>query len=125
MDAQFPSVNVEMNGQAAQLLIKLMADPKTDQPMAVLTRALGMLEQWLAARQRGQRLARRESLALVSPRTDRGPSSGLRPPSPRGRRPWRIHSTVEREGPLPLGEGGRRPGEGLPPPAVPTPQNKK
>ena len=56
MDAQFPSVNVEMNGQAAQLLIKLMADLKTDQPMSVLTRALGMLEQGLAARQRGQRL---------------------------------------------------------------------
>jgi hypothetical protein len=56
MDAQFPSVNVEMNGQAAQLLVKLMADLKTDQPMAVLTRALGMLDQGLAARQRGQRL---------------------------------------------------------------------
>ena len=56
MDAQFPSVNVEMNGQAAQLLLKLMAELKTDQPMAVLTRALGMLEQGLAARQRGQRL---------------------------------------------------------------------
>jgi hypothetical protein len=56
MDTQFPSVNVEMNGQAAQLLLKLMAELKTDQPMAVLTRALGMLEQGLAARQRGQRL---------------------------------------------------------------------
>jgi hypothetical protein len=56
MDPQFPSVNVEMNGQAAQLLVKLMADLKTDQPMAVLTRALGVLEQGLAARQRGQRL---------------------------------------------------------------------
>jgi hypothetical protein len=56
MDHQFPSVNVEMNGQAAQLLIKLMTDLQTDQPMAVLTRALGVLEQGLAARQRGQRL---------------------------------------------------------------------
>ena len=56
MEAQFPSVNVQMNGQAAQLLAKLMADLKTDQPMAVLTRALGVLEQGLAARQRGQRL---------------------------------------------------------------------
>ena len=51
-----PSVAFEMNGQAAQLLMKLMADLGTDQPMAVLTRALGMLEQGLAARQRGQRL---------------------------------------------------------------------
>ena len=60
MDAQVPRefspVRLEMNGQAAQLLIKLMADLETDQPMAVLTRALGMLEQGLAARQRGQRL---------------------------------------------------------------------
>ena len=53
---QFPAVNVLVNGQAAQLLVKLMADLKTDQPMAVLTRALGMLDQGLAARQRGQRL---------------------------------------------------------------------
>jgi hypothetical protein len=53
---QFPPVNVQVNGQAAQLLVKLMADLKTDQPMAVLTRALGMLDQGLAARQRGQRL---------------------------------------------------------------------
>ena len=48
--------HVLVNGQAAQLLVKLMADLKTDQPMAVLTRALGMLDQGLAARQRGQRL---------------------------------------------------------------------
>jgi hypothetical protein len=53
---QFPPVNVQVNGQAAQLLVKLMADLKTDQPMAVLTRALGMLDQGLLARQRGQRL---------------------------------------------------------------------
>jgi hypothetical protein len=56
MDQDFPAVNVQVNGQAAQLLVKLMAELKTDQPMAVLTRALGMLEQGLAARMRGQRL---------------------------------------------------------------------
>ena len=56
MDQDFPAVNVQVNGQAAQLLVKLMADLQTDQPMAVLTRALGMLEQGLAARKRGQRL---------------------------------------------------------------------
>ena len=63
MDQEFPSVNVAMNGQAALLLAKLMADLKTDQPMAVLTRALGMLEQGMAARQRGQRLG------IYDPRT--------------------------------------------------------
>jgi hypothetical protein len=47
---------VQVNGQAAQLLVKLMADLRTDQPMAVLTRALGILEQGIAAKQRGQRL---------------------------------------------------------------------
>jgi len=45
-----------MNGQAARLLVKLMGDLQTDQPMAVLTRALGILEQALAAKGRGQRL---------------------------------------------------------------------
>jgi hypothetical protein len=49
-------VTVEMNGTAAQLLIKLMADLGTDQPMAVLTRALGILEQALAVRGEGRRL---------------------------------------------------------------------
>jgi hypothetical protein len=53
---QLPSVNVEVNGQAAALLVKLMGDLRTDQPMAVLTRALGMLEQAIAAKARGQRL---------------------------------------------------------------------
>jgi hypothetical protein len=33
-----------------------MGDLKTDQPLAVLSRALGMLEQGLAARAKGQRL---------------------------------------------------------------------
>jgi hypothetical protein len=65
MHEEFPSVNVEMNGQAARLLVKLMADLKTDQPMAVLTRALGMLEQGLAARARGQRLG------IYDPSTER------------------------------------------------------
>jgi hypothetical protein len=49
-------VMVEMNGQAAKLLIKLMSDLGTDQPMAVLTRALGVLEQAIGAKARGQRL---------------------------------------------------------------------
>ncbi|HEY2513041.1 MAG TPA: hypothetical protein VGI39_19370, partial [Polyangiaceae bacterium] len=53
---QFPPVNVQVNGQAAQLLVKLMADLKTDQPMAVLTRALGLLEQAVSAKAKGQRL---------------------------------------------------------------------
>ena len=56
MDSGFPSVNVEMNGQAAQLLMKLMADLKTDQPMAVLTRALGVLDHALASKKQGRRL---------------------------------------------------------------------
>ena len=51
-----PTVHVEVNGQAAALLVKLMGDLKTEQPMAVLTRARGMLEQGLAARAKGQRL---------------------------------------------------------------------
>jgi hypothetical protein len=51
-----PAVNVEVNGQAAALLVKLMGDLKTDQPLAVLSRALGMLEQALSAKAKGQRL---------------------------------------------------------------------
>ena len=51
-----PAVNVEVNGQVAALLIKLMGDIGTEQPMAVLTRALGVLEQAVAAKARGQRL---------------------------------------------------------------------
>ena len=49
-------VSVEMNGQAAKLLIKLMGDLQTDQPMAVLTRAMGLLEQAIAAKGQGRRL---------------------------------------------------------------------
>jgi len=51
-----PAVNVEVNGQAAALLVKLMGNFATDQPMAILTRALGMLEQAVAAKAKGQRL---------------------------------------------------------------------
>ena len=51
-----PAVNVEVNGQAAALLVKLMEDFSTDKPLAVLTRALGMLEQAVAAKAKGQRL---------------------------------------------------------------------
>jgi hypothetical protein len=51
-----PTVNVEVNGQAAALLVKLMGDFSTEQPMAVLSRALGMLEQAVAAKAKGQRL---------------------------------------------------------------------
>ena len=49
-------VTVEMNGTAARLLVKLMADLGTDQPMAVLSRAMGVLEQAMGAKARGQRL---------------------------------------------------------------------
>ena len=51
-----PAVNVEVNGQAAALLVKLMGDLQTDQPLAVLTRALGMLEQAISAKAKGHRL---------------------------------------------------------------------
>ena len=56
MDPRFPPVTVEVNGTAARLLVKLMGDLGTEEPMAVLTRALGVLEQALAARGRGRRL---------------------------------------------------------------------
>jgi hypothetical protein len=55
-DPGLSPVSIEMNGQAARLLVKLMGDLKTDQPMAVLTRALGVLEQALAAKAQGRRL---------------------------------------------------------------------
>jgi hypothetical protein len=51
-----PAVNVEVNGQAAALLVKLMGDLKADRPLAVLTRALGLLEQAISAKAKGQRL---------------------------------------------------------------------
>ena len=56
MDPRVPPVTVEVNGTAAQLLVKLMHDLETADPMAVLTRALGMLEQALAAKRQGRRL---------------------------------------------------------------------
>ena len=56
MDPRIPSVTVEMNGTAAELLVKLMAEIGTEDPMAVLSRALGMLDQGVAARRQGRRL---------------------------------------------------------------------
>ena len=55
-DPRVPPVTVEVNGTAAQLLVKLMADMNSEDPMAVLTRALGLLDQGLAARRTGRRL---------------------------------------------------------------------
>ena len=60
-----PAVTVEVNGHAAALLVKLMGDFATEEPMAVLTRALGVLEQAVAARAKGQRLG------LYDPQTGR------------------------------------------------------
>lgn len=56
MDPKVPPVTVEINGTAAQLLVKLMGDLQTQDPMSVLTRALGMLDQGLAAKRHGRRL---------------------------------------------------------------------
>jgi hypothetical protein len=56
MDPRVPPVTVQVNGTAAQLLVKLMRDMNTEEPMAVLTRALGMLDQALAAKRHGHRL---------------------------------------------------------------------
>jgi hypothetical protein len=56
MDPQVPSVTVEMNGTAAALLVKLMTDLGTQDSMGVLSRALGMLDQAVAARSSGRRL---------------------------------------------------------------------
>ena len=44
MDPRTAPVTVEVNGTAASLLVKLMKDMETADPMAVLTRALGMLD---------------------------------------------------------------------------------
>ena len=51
-----PPVTVVVNGTAAELLVRLMRDMGAADPMAVLTRALGMLDQGLAARRQGRRL---------------------------------------------------------------------
>jgi hypothetical protein len=56
MDPRVPPVTVQVNGTAAQLLVKLMSDMGTDDPMAVLTRALGILEQAVAAKRQGRRM---------------------------------------------------------------------
>ncbi len=56
MDPRVPPVTVQVNGTAAQLLVKLMQDMGTEDAMAVLTRALGMLDQALAAKRAGRRL---------------------------------------------------------------------
>jgi len=56
MDPLVPPVTVQVNGTAAQLLVKLMQDLQTPDPMAVLTRALGMLDQALAGKRQGRRL---------------------------------------------------------------------
>ena len=51
-----PSVNIEVNQTAALLLAKLMSDLGTEEPTAVLSRALGLLDQALSARRQGRRL---------------------------------------------------------------------
>ena len=56
MDPRTPTVTVDINGTAAQLLVKLMADLDTPDHMAVLSRALGMLDAALAAKRQGRRL---------------------------------------------------------------------
>jgi hypothetical protein len=56
MDPRIPPVTVQVNGTAAQLLVQLMGKLDTSDPMAVLSRALGMLQHALAAKEQGQRL---------------------------------------------------------------------
>ena len=56
MDPRVAPVTVEMNGTAAELLVRLMNEMQTVDPMAVLTRALGMLDQGLAAKRQVRRL---------------------------------------------------------------------
>jgi hypothetical protein len=56
MDPKIPPVTVQVNGTAAQLLVQLMGKLDTPDPMAVLSRALGMMQHALAARESGQRL---------------------------------------------------------------------
>jgi len=65
MEETVPPVQVAMNGTAARLLMKLMADLGTEDPMAVLSRALGLLDQGVAARRDGRRLG------VYDPRTER------------------------------------------------------
>jgi hypothetical protein len=56
MDPRTGPVIVEVNGTAAQLLLKLMQDLQTPDPMAVLTRALGVMDAALAGKRQGRRL---------------------------------------------------------------------
>jgi hypothetical protein len=56
MDPRVAPVTVEINATAAQLLIKLMQDMETHDPMSVLSRALGLLDQAVASRRQGRRL---------------------------------------------------------------------
>lgn len=56
MDPRVGPVTVEMNGTAAELLVRLMNEMQLADPMAVLSRALGMLDQGLAAKRQGRRL---------------------------------------------------------------------
>ena len=56
MDPRTGPVHVEVNGTAAQLLVKLMADMQTEDPMSVLTRALGVLDAALASKRQGRRI---------------------------------------------------------------------
>jgi hypothetical protein len=56
MDPRLPPVTIDINGTAAQLLVKLMQDLGTPDAMAVLSRALGLLDQGLAAKRAGRRL---------------------------------------------------------------------
>ncbi len=56
MDPRVAPVTVEMNGTAAQLLLKLMEEMGAPEPMAVLTRALGLLDQAVASKKSGRRL---------------------------------------------------------------------
>ncbi len=65
MDPRTGPVHVEVNGTAANLLIKLMQDLETADPMAVLTRALGVLDAGLAAKRQGRRLG------VYDPRSER------------------------------------------------------
>ena len=57
MDPQgIPPVTVEVNGTAAFLLVKMMQEMGSDDPMNVLTRALGLLDQALSCKRLGRRL---------------------------------------------------------------------
>jgi hypothetical protein len=54
-DPRTAPVTLLVNGTAAQLLVKLMIEMQTEDPMAVLTRALGVLDQALLGKKQGRR----------------------------------------------------------------------